>query len=66
MSSIQTSQTRLGNQLSNFASGYAIWRDFGILNYMDPEQLRIIGKVFKLPAHDETENDACYYTWLKG
>ena len=66
VSSIQRKQTRLGDQLSNFATGYAIWRDFGILNYMDPKQLSIIGKAFKLPIYDETDNDACYYTWLKG
>lgn len=66
VSSIQRQQTRLGNQLGNFASGYAIWRDFGILNYMDPEQLHIIGKVFQLPKYKETDNEACYYTWLKG
>ena len=62
----QEHQTRLGNQLGNFASGYAIWRDFGILNYMDPEQLHIIGNVFELPKYEETDNDACYHTWLKG
>jgi hypothetical protein len=66
VSSIQRKQTRLGDQLSNFATGYAIWRDFGILNYMDPKQLSIIGKAFKLPTYDERDNDACYYTWLKG
>ena len=66
VSSIQRQQTRLGNQLGNFASGYAIWRDFGILNYMDPEQLHIIGKVFQLPKYEETDNDASYYIWLKG
>ena len=62
----QKSQTRLGNQLSNFASGYAIWRDFGILNYIDPVQLQIIGKVFKLPHYEDEEDDATYHTWLKG
>ena len=62
----QPHQTRLGNQLGNFASGYAIWRDFGILNYIDPEQLHIIGNVFELPKYEETDNDACYHTWLKG
>ena len=66
VSSIQRQQTRLGNQLGNFASGYAIWRDFGILNYMDPDQLRIIGKVFQLPKYEETDNAASYYTWPKG
>jgi len=66
VSSIQRSQTRLGNQLSNFASGYAIWRDFGILNYMDPEQLHIIGKAFKLPKYNEEDDNASYYTWFKG
>ena len=62
----QQHQTRLGNQLSNFASGYAIWRDFGILNYLDPEQLHIIGKAFKLPTYDEKDNNATYYKWVKG
>lgn len=66
VSAIQRKQTRLGDQLSNFATGYAIWRDFGILNYMDPKQLSIIGKAFKLPTYKETDNNACYYTWLKG
>ena len=66
VSSIQRSQTRLGNQLSNFASGYAIWRDFGILSYMDPEQLHIIGKAFKLPKYEEDDDNASYYTWFKG
>ena len=59
-------QSRLGNQLSNFASGYALWRDFGILNYMDPEQLKIIGKVFKLPTYEENDDNASYYVWHKG
>ena len=62
----QQAQARLGNQLSNFASGYAIWRDFGILNYMDPLQLQIIGKVFKLPTYEENYDNASYYVWLKG
>ena len=62
----QPPQGRLGNQLSNFASGYALWRDFGILNYMDPEQLKIIGNVFKLPTYEENDDNARYYVWLKG
>ena len=62
----QRTFTRLGNQLSNFASGYAIWRDFGILNYVDPEQLAIIGKVFKLPTYNESDSNASYYVWRKG
>ena len=62
----QRTQTRLGNQLSNFASGYAIWRDFGILNYIDPKQLQILGKVFKLPTYKENDDSASYYVWLKG
>ena len=62
----QSRRGRLGNKLSNFASGYAIWRDFGILNYMDPEQLRIIGEVFQLPTYNAKDDNASYYVWMKG
>ena len=56
---------RTANQLCNFASGYALWREFGILNYLDelekpkefekPGELRQFEKLTKFGTRGESE-----------
>ena len=57
---------RLGNQLSNFASCYAIWKEYGMHHYLNFMQLNIIQKVFELPKFEEEDNNAPYYIWDPG
>ena len=56
---------RLGNQLSNFASCFAIWKEYGMYPYLDSMQLGLIEKVFDLPKLEDT-NNASYHLWNKG
>ena len=57
---------RTANQLCNFASGYALWREFGILNYLDENQLNLLGTTFELPQLNEKSDTSSYYLWRKG
>ena len=57
---------RTANQLCNFASGYALWREFGILNYLDENQLNLLGTTFELPQLNEESDTSSYYLWRKG
>ena len=57
---------RLGNQLSTFASCYAIWKEYGMYHYLDSMQLKIIEKAFELPKFEEEDNNAPYYIWDPG
>ena len=57
---------RLGNQLSNFASCYAIWKEYGMHHYLESMQLNIIETVFELPKFKEEDNNAPYYIWDPG
>jgi len=56
---------RTANQLCNFASGYALWREFGILNYLDENQLNLLGTTFELPQLNEESDTSSYYLWRK-
>ena len=56
---------RLGNQMSNFASCYAIMREYGMYPYLDPEQLKLLENVFAMPKIVDGD-DAPYYLWDKG
>ena len=57
---------RTANQLCNFASGYALWREYGILNYLDENQLKLLTTTFELPILNEESDTASYYLWRKG
>ena len=57
---------RLGNQLSTFASIYAVWREFGIYNFISPEQLDKLTEVFDLPENKEDSDDWPYFVWNTG
>ena len=53
---------RLGNQMSNFASCYALMREYGMYHYLDAEQLKLLENVFVLPEIVDDDN-ASYYLW---
>ena len=59
-------QGRTANQLCYFASGYALWREYGILNFVDREQLDLLEKTFVLPKLKEENNNSPYYLWREG
>ena len=56
---------RLGNQLSNFASGYAIMKEYGMYPYLGSNQLKSLRKVFFLPELSNRD-DASFFLWEKG
>ena len=58
-------QGRLGNQLSNFASCYALMKDYGMYHYLNSFQLRILQNVFVLPDSHGSDNSP-YYIWDEG
>ena len=53
---------RLGNQLGNFASCYAVMKDYGMYPYLNTMQLKLLENVFVLPELVESDN-ASYYIW---
>ncbi len=56
---------RLGNQLSNFATNYAISKDYGMYQYINSMQHSIIKSVFNLPELNDMDNSS-YYIWHTG
>ena len=56
---------RLGNQLSNFATNYAILKDYGMYPYINSMQHNILKAVFSLPKLNDMDN-ASYYIWDTG
>ena len=56
---------RLGNQMSNFATCYAISKEYGMYHYLSPNQLHALQKVFVLPDLSNSEN-VSYFLWEKG
>ena len=59
-------RARLGNQLSVFSSQYAIWREFGIYNYIDINQWEKLNKVFDLPSPNSEDDSWPFYIWIPG
>ena len=53
---------RLGNQMGNFASCYAVLKDYGMYPYLNTMQLKLLENVFVLPELVESDN-ASYYIW---
>ena len=56
---------RLGNQMSNFASTYAIMKEYGMYPYLNSNQLNALKKVFLLPEPSNSD-EALYFLWEKG
>ena len=57
---------RTANQLCNFASGYALWREYGIMNFLDENQLKRLEATFELPILNEKNDTSSCYLWRKG
>ena len=57
-------QGQLGNQMSTFASLYAIRREFGIYNFVGPHQLNAIAKAFDLPYPIKSPEDIDSWPYL--
>ena len=53
---------RLGNQMANFASCYAIMKEYGMYHYLDSMQLKLLKNVFVMPELVD-KDDASYYLW---
>ena len=56
---------RLGNQLANFATCYAVAKEYGMYHYINTMQLKILMNVFAFPESVDTDN-ASYYLWENG
>ena len=56
---------RLGNQMGNFASCYAVMKDYGMYPYLNTMQLKVLENVLVLPELVESDN-ASYYMWEEG
>ena len=56
---------RLGNQMSNFASCYAIVKEYGMYHYLNEDQLNSLENVFVMPKIVNTDK-ASYYLWDEG
>ena len=59
-------QGRTANQLCYFATGYALWRQYGIRNFIDKHQLDLISETFTLPNSNGGTNGDPYYVWREG
>ena len=59
-------ETRLGNQMSVFASQYSLWKEFGILNYFTEDQLTKLNSIFDMPKPNSSADDWPYYLWDNG
>ena len=57
---------RTANQLCEFSTGYALWREYGILNYIEISQLTTLKQTFQLPDSNEDDNNSPYYIWREG
>ena len=56
---------RLGNQMANFASCYAIMKEYGMYPYLNSMQLKLLENVFVMPELVD-KDDASYYLWDPG
>ena len=56
---------RLGNQMSNFASCYAIMKEYGMYPYLGSNQIKSLTKVFLLPEL-LNRDDASFFLWEEG
>ena len=56
---------RLGNQMANFASCFAIFKEYGMYHYLNAMQLKLLKNVFAMPKLINADN-ASYYFWDEG
>ena len=56
---------RLGNQMANFASCFAIFKEYGMYHYLNAMQLKLLENVFAMPKLIHADN-ASYYFWDEG
>ena len=56
---------RLGNQMANFASCFAIFKEYGMYHYLNAMQLKLLENVFAMPKLINADN-ASYYFWDEG
>ena len=55
---------RLGNQMSAFATGFAVWRRFGIRNFLVGDQFDTLKDIFDLPVPQTNYiADWPFYVW---
>ena len=55
---------RLGNQLSSFATGYALWRRFGFQNVIVGDQFDSLRDIFYIPVPKKNIiSNWPYYVW---
>ena len=54
------------SRLSEFASGYSLWRQFGTLNFITKDQYNILIQTFEFPALNEDSDSSPYYIWREG
>ena len=57
---------RTANQLCEFAKSYALWRQFGMLNFIEERQYNILEWTFDLPTLNESNENSPYYIWREG
>ena len=63
---ISFGQGRTANQLCYFATGYALWKEYGILNYISKDMLHILKETFILPPANDSNDNSPYYLWDEG
>lgn len=54
---------RLGNQMCNFASQYALYKDFQILSYLGDFSYNILQNAFNLPRQKDKYAKSEFYHW---
>ena len=57
---------RLGNQLSNFATCYAIQKEYKMYHYLNTFQLELLTNVFDFSKVPIDADDSSYYLWDEG
>ena len=51
--------------MANFASCFAIFKEYGMYHYLNEMQLKLLENVFAMPKLTNTDN-ASYYFWDEG
>ena len=59
-------QGRTANQLCYFSTGYALWKEYGIENYIDLNQFTILNQTFALQLSNDDTYNVPYRLWKDG
>ena len=59
-------QGRTANQLCYFSTGYALWKEYGIQNFIDVNQFNILNQTFALPISNDDTDNVPYRLWKDG